>query len=89
MRGVLPVGIACCLLLVFRRYAQFGAAGTTAPTPADGTRSCRMKGTGGAYGRIEATETTLTYTRVANNAGRVTDSWTITQHNHGPFPDMM
>ena len=42
-----------------------------------------------AYGRIEATETTLTYTRVANNAGVVTDSWTITQHSHGPFPDML
>ena len=44
-----------------------------------------MSGTGGAYGRIEATPTTLTYTRVANNGGKITDKWTITQHNHGPF----
>jgi hypothetical protein len=46
---------------------------------------CRAIGTGGAYGRIIATPTTLTYNRIANNGGTVTDSWTITQHNHGPF----
>jgi hypothetical protein len=45
-----------------------------------------MVGTGGAYGRIAATATTFSYTRIANNGGKVTDSWTITQHNHGPFP---
>jgi len=47
---------------------------------------CRVVGTGGAYGRITATSTTLTYDRIANNGGSVTDTWTITQHNHGPFP---
>ena len=47
---------------------------------------CRLVGTGGAYGRITATPTTLTYNRIANNGGGVTDTWTITQHNHGPFP---
>jgi hypothetical protein len=47
---------------------------------------CRVIGSGGAYGRIIATPTTLTYNRIANNGGSVTDSWTMTQHNHGPFP---
>lgn len=49
---------------------------------------CRIVGTGGAYGRITAMPTTLTYDRIANNGGSVTDTWTITQHNHGPFPTL-
>lgn len=55
----------------------------------DTNSTCRKTGTGGAYGRITATPNTLTYDRVANNGGSVTDTWTITQHNHGPFPSMM
>ena len=51
-----------------------------------GWEGCRLVGSGGAYGRIAATPTTLTYNRIANNGGTVTDSWTITQHSHGPFP---
>jgi hypothetical protein len=53
-----------------------------------GWTGCRLVGSGGAYGRITATPTTLTYRRIANNGGNVTDSWTITQHNHGPFPNV-
>lgn len=60
---------------------------TVPPTDAAGWPGCRMQGTGGAYGRIAATPTTLTYNRIANNGGHITDSWTITQHSHGPFPD--
>jgi len=29
--------------------------------------------------------TTLTYEHVVNNGGAVTDEWTVTQSNHGPF----
>lgn len=47
---------------------------------------CRKHGTGGAYGRVIAWNAThLTYEHVQNNGGNVTDSWTIVQHNHGPF----
>ena len=50
---------------------------------------CRMLGIGGAYARITAyNSTTLTYEHVANNGGQVTDSWTVTQPNHGAFPEM-
>ena len=54
----------------------------------DSNSTCRMKGTGGAYGRITATATTLSYDRVANNGGSITDTWTITNTRHGPFPAM-
>ena len=54
--------------------------------PATNWTGCRVNGYGGAYGRITATPTTLTYDRIANNGGSVTDTWTITQHNHGQFP---
>jgi hypothetical protein len=54
--------------------------------PATNWTGCRVFGYGGAYGRITATPTTLTYDRIANNGGSVTDTWTITQHNHGQFP---
>lgn len=64
--------------------ADFGISACTGHGSWEG---CRMMGTGGAYGRITATATTLTYDRIANNGGNVTDSWTITQHKHGQFPD--
>jgi len=62
--------------------ATFGAN----PCKRGSFEGCRMVGNGGAYGRITATPTMFTYNRIANNGGTVTDSWTITQHNHGPFP---
>jgi hypothetical protein len=62
--------------------ATFSATGCTK----DHLSTCRVKGTGGAYGRITATQNTLRYDRVANNGGKTTDTWTITQHSHGPFP---
>ena len=62
--------------------ATFSAASCTK----DHLSTCRVKGTGGAYGRMTATPNTLRYDRVANNGGKVTDTWTITQHDHGPFP---
>lgn len=41
---------------------------------------CRMKGTGGAYGRFSATDAkALTYEHVENPTGKVTDTWTITR----------
>ena len=47
---------------------------------------CRTHGTGGAYGRIVAHNSThLTYEHVQNNGGEVTDVWTIVQTKHGPF----
>ena len=49
---------------------------------------CRMTGTGGAYARITANMTHLTYNRVANNGGNITDTWTIVRSSHGPFPEM-
>ena len=64
--------------------ASFSATSCTR----DANSTCRMKGTGGAYGRITATATTLTYDRVANNGGKITDTWTITNTRHGPFPAM-
>jgi hypothetical protein len=59
---------------------------TTPGTHATNWTGCRVFGYGGAYGRIIATPTTLTYNRIANNGGVLTDTWTMTQHNHGPFP---
>ena len=48
---------------------------------------CRKHGTGGGYGRIIAHNSThLTYEHVQNNGGNVTDSFTIFQPKHGPFP---
>lgn len=64
--------------------AAFGVSACAGKGTFDG---CRMMGTGGAYGRITATSTTFTYDRIANNGGNVTDTWTITQHKHGQFPD--
>eukprot|EP00051_Salpingoeca_urceolata_P027595 m.482294 g.482294 ORF g.482294 m.482294 type:complete len:583 (-) comp22487_c0_seq1:276-2024(-) len=47
---------------------------------------CRKHGSGGAYGRITAyNSTTLVYEHVQNNGGNVTDVFTIFQENHGPF----
>ena len=44
---------------------------------------------GGAYGRITAyNSTVLVYEHVVNNGGNVTDSITLVQHKHGPFPAM-
>jgi hypothetical protein len=42
---------------------------TVPPTEAAGWPGCHTQGTGGAYGRMAATPTTLTYTRVANPLG--------------------
>ena len=48
---------------------------------------CRRHGTGGAYGRVTAWNAThLTYEHVQNNGGDVTDTFTLIQENHGPFP---
>ena len=66
--------------------ATFGVQSCNTSRHARDWEGCRVLGSGGAYGRIVATPTTLTYNRIANNGGSVTDSWTITQHNHGPFP---
>ena len=51
---------------------------------------CRVLGSGGgAYGRITAyNSTVLVYEHVVNNGGNVTDSITLVQHKHGPFPAM-
>ena len=47
---------------------------------------CRKHGTGGAYGRVIAHNAThMTYEHVQNVDGNVSDTWTIVQHNHGPF----
>eukprot|EP00039_Didymoeca_costata_P020714 m.342179 g.342179 ORF g.342179 m.342179 type:complete len:577 (+) comp21074_c0_seq1:121-1851(+) len=47
---------------------------------------CRMKGTGGAYGRITAFNAThLQYEHVENPTGDTTDTFMIVQTNHGPF----
>lgn len=72
-----------------RKCCQSGrwSDGKCTSRPAGFWEGCRLVGFGGAYGRITATATTLTYDRVANNGGNITDSWTITQHNHGKFPD--
>jgi hypothetical protein len=64
--------------------ASFGVGPCTG-RGVEGMPGCRLLGTGGAYGRITATPTSLKYDRIANNGGSVTDTWTITQHNHGPF----
>jgi len=59
--------------------------GGVPPTPgknsvAKCTAPCRMKGTGGAYGRFIATDAhTLTYEHVENPTGKVTDTWAITK----------
>ena len=60
---------------------EFGVTNCTEPNG-----FCRMTGTGGAYARITAwNASTLTYEHVVNNGGKVTDEWTVTQSNHGPF----
>jgi len=59
--------------------------GGVPPVPATNTITkctapCRMKGTGGAYGRFTATDGhTLKYEHVENPTGKVTDTWAITK----------
>ena len=48
---------------------------------------CRKHASGGAYGRFTFFNAThATYDHVQNNGGNVTDSFTIFQPKHGPFP---
>jgi hypothetical protein len=68
-----------------------GVVGASSITPINGCKKlspgCRRHGTGGAYGRVTAWNAThLTYDHVQNNGGAVTDTFTIVQRNHGPFP---
>jgi|ERR1711865_251810 len=51
---------------------------------------CRVKGSGaGAFGRITAfNSSVMLYEHVQNNGSVVMDSFTIVQHNHGPFSMM-